>query len=89
MAWRSTLLIARGRQGVLTVAFAVGVVFNVTAKRRADPAPGLPGGRLGDGCFRVVLLVPFWMTMRAENSDTRSLERRLAAHRPRRWSWAS
>lgn len=60
------VLIARGRQRILTLAFAAGVLFNVAANLWLIPRFGYLGAAWVTVLSEAVLLVPFWLTLRAE-----------------------
>ncbi len=60
------MLIARGRQRILTLAFAIGVVFNVAANLALIPRLGYQAAAWITVVSEVVLLIPFWLTMRGE-----------------------
>jgi O-antigen/teichoic acid export membrane protein len=60
------VLIARGRQKILTLAFALGVIFNVMANLVLIPRFGYQAAAWITVASELVLLLPFWIVLRSE-----------------------
>jgi O-antigen/teichoic acid export membrane protein len=60
------VLIARGRQKILTVAFAIGVLFNLAANLVLIPTYGYQAAAWITVASELVLLLPFWIVLRSE-----------------------
>jgi O-antigen/teichoic acid export membrane protein len=60
------VLIARGRQKILTLAFALGVIFNLIANLVLIPRLGYQAAAWITVASELVLLLPFWIVLRSE-----------------------
>ncbi|MFN0072229.1 MAG: oligosaccharide flippase family protein [Chloroflexota bacterium] len=60
------VLIARGRQRVLTLAFGLGVIFNLAANLWLIPRYGYLAAAWITVASELVLLIPFWLALRRE-----------------------
>jgi O-antigen/teichoic acid export membrane protein len=60
------VLIARGRQKILTLAFALGVIFNLIANLVLIPRFGYQAAAWITVASEMVLLIPFWIVLRSE-----------------------